>query len=195
MLAQAMRSTMATAPSSTSSGVRTSPTSCRRSGSAKTMFFGASVDSGSLRGFPSRSRQKSSLRRAISRAASCGLRPGASLPIVGKHQQPSDCGSVPRGIHSSARFGKSNPGRMIPTTVNGLPSRVRALPTIRGSPPKRRCHKPWLTTVTWFRSRASSSGRKVRPSCGVAPRSRKKSAVTVPVFSRSGSPAPVRVTL
>ena len=142
--AQAMSSTIPTAPRRTSRGVLTSPTRFRASGSAYTIDLAGSVDAGSVRGFPSRSRQKSSLSRAISRAASLGVRPGASRASAVQHQQSRLSGSMPSGTQSSVWLvaaGKPKPGGMIPTTVPGRPSITTLFPTTPGSPPKRRCQR------------------------------------------------------
>ena len=81
-----------------------------------------------------------------------GVRASARRPIV---------------THSAAsRSMKKNSGGMTPTTVNALPFRVMALPTIAGSAPNRRVHRAWLRIATRV-SGLSSSGRNHRPCAGV----------------------------
>jgi hypothetical protein len=63
------------------------------------------------------------------------------------------------------KSGARRPGPSLPTPQSDRPS--GACPTIAGSPPKRRFHGLWLSTVTAGGSvRFSSSGRKKRPRAG-----------------------------
>ena len=135
--AQAINSTIPAAPNSSSTGARTSPTRSRASG--RTTVPLRSLSCGLGRGRPSRSAQKSALVRSTSRAMDSGVCPGVSRPIADQHQQLSDWGSMPNGIHSSLRLGNSNPGRITPTTVVGMLLRLSAWPMIAESPAKRRC--------------------------------------------------------
>jgi hypothetical protein len=68
-------------------------------------------------------------------------------------------------------------------------------PTTAGSPPKWRCHIPWLSTSTRGAFGRSSSSVTARPRSGRTPSSGKNSAETSCAFSRAGSPTPVIVTV
>ncbi len=73
-----------------------------------------------------------------------------------------------------------------PTTVYGSPFSRSAVPTTPGSAP-RRIHRGWLSTTARPLPGRSSPGRSQRPSAGRISAARKKSAVTRPPYTRSGS--------
>ncbi len=79
------------------------------------------------------------------------------------------------------------------TTCRTLPSEI-VWPTIRGSPPKRRLHKPWLRIATRRPLGRSSSAVNARPCSSGARNSRKNSAVTRATGMCSASVPPVRFT-
>ena len=94
------------------------------------------------------------------------------------------------GSHRSARAGYLNSGGITPMIVVGLRLRTRVRPMIPGSPPKRRCHRPWLITAVRATPAWLSCGVSVRPSLALAPRTSKKLPDTNrPVTSRGSSPA------
>src|SRR5207248_7062189 len=82
---------------------------------------------------------------------------------------------IANGTQSSAvSLNPLKPAGMTPTTVYGRALRVIGRPTICGSAPNRRFHKPSLmtTTGTGLATR-SSSDENVRPLAGATPRSEK----------------------
>ncbi len=189
MFTHVIRSTKATAPISTSSGRRTSPSSASRTGITVT-----SVQSRS-------STSRSAIRRTmpvISLRAWSMLTPGARRPTTSRKrlQRPRpmpSSGIVDSGIQKSRRSaGKVKSGGMTPSTVNGWPSIVSARPTIEGSLPKRRCQRPWLITMKRSLPTTASSSRSVRPIAAGVASAGKKPGVTYAPSRRSGVPMPVR---
>ena len=142
-----MSSMNATAPSSTSRLVFTSPTMDSCSGTTvaplkRELESGCSASS------------VFATRSGPDRAAS-SVTPGFSRPTPASQREPRACHGTcsclkyATGIHASTLGdGKSKPRGMTPTTVHGLLSSVTVRPTTSGAPPKRRCHSPWLSTTT-----------------------------------------------
>ncbi len=62
--------------------------------------------------------------------------------------------------------------------VTDSPPSAMALPTMEGSDPNRRCQMPLDNTATLPPRGLSSSGVKVRPTAGCAPKRRKNSCET-----------------
>ena len=98
------------------------------------------------------------------------------------------------GLPTREPFFRKRPkrGGMTPITVKGRPFNWMVRPTIPGSPPKRRCQRPWLRTVTESWPSGPSSGANVRPRSGAAPSVAKKFEVTPIATSSSGADWPVR---
>ena len=90
---------------------------------------------------------------------------------------------------SAPRNGNSNRSGMTPTTVYGSRSSVIVRPTIDGSRPNARDHKPALSTAT-FRLCRSSSSVKARPNDGATPSTEKSAGDTRAAWTRSGCAMP-----
>jgi hypothetical protein len=184
--AQAMSSTSPTAPLKTRSAGRTSPT--------RSSFIATTSDCSVafVSGYCSASRFSTP---ASSAPACCTVTPGLSRPNTVRYSARRwPTVSMRAGAQRSTSRRKRKSRGATPITVNGLPLRVTSRPTMRGSPPKRRCQSPWLNTTTSSSPPTfSSSGRKARPSCGRTPSVGKKFAVTRSAVSCSGSPSPVRL--
>ena len=88
---------------------------------------------------------------------------------------------------SMSRSRNSKPAGITPMISIGMPLTVTLRPRIDSSPPKRRCHRPWLMSIL-SRGGASSSGVNVRPRSGVAPRMRKNDSLTTCIRTSSGLP-------
>ena len=82
---------------------------------------------------------------------------------------------------------------MTPTIVEGVPFSVTDLPRTFGSAANRRCHMPWLSTITLFLPGVSSSALKPRPSVGPTCSSSNTSQDTAAFTTRSAPPASVSV--
>ncbi len=85
------------------------------------------------------------------------------------------------------------PGGMTPTTACGRPSRWIVRPSISGSPPKRRCQSPWPRTTTVSRPGTSSVAGEAAAEQRLRAERVERLAVTWPMPTRTGSPAPVRL--
>ena len=83
--------------------------------------------------------------------------------------------------------GYSKPGGITPMIVRGNELIWTCFPTMAGSDPKRRFHKPWLMIATVCGHPLSSSGTNVRPRTGWTPSTEKNPVVTPARGTRSGS--------
>ena len=116
------------------------------------------------------SRVNPSLTAAMSARACSTLTPSLSRATTLPATRTSRCIQFPCPVHCPIKTQSGvapwcrNSGGITPTTVNGRSSSVISLPTIEGSPPKRRCQKPWLRTVRARRPacppRAGRRGRR-----------------------------------
>ena len=80
-----------------------------------------------------------------------------------------------------------------PITVYGTSSNAITFPITLGSAPKLDLHTGSLNSTVFGPAGRSSTGRKLRPSCGVTPSTFRKLSVTRAPRSRCGAPAPVSV--
>ena len=98
------------------------------------------------------------------------------------------------GIHSScSRPGNWKSGPITPTTSYSVPLKLMVRPTIAGSPPNRRRHKPSPRSTTRSLPICSSCAVKPRPSAGVTRSTGNRLEERRPASSRSGSPDPTRL--
>ncbi len=189
---QAIARTAPTAPSSSSSEPRTSPTtsSARAATSARTSRF--------VSGNAAASRSETA--RICARAS--------SLATPGRRRATTFTSWSPRFARSSAGKaagrrtdtgrvepsapGVTNPGGRTPTTRRGSRSSRMVRPTIAGSAAKRPRQRASERITTRSPSSRSSSRTKGRPITGPAPRTAKKSEVTACPTSDSGRPSPLR---
>jgi hypothetical protein len=77
--------------------------------------------------------------------------------------------------------------------VYGPPSSTIRCPTTSRAPPKRCRHNEWLSSTT-SPAPSASSGKKPRPSSGVAPSARNADGARSAVSTCAGSPLPVSAT-
>jgi hypothetical protein len=123
--------------------------------------------------------------------AGVALHAGVDLQVVAAALRARDERLHDVGVASG---GTRKPGGRTPMMVTPTPFRLTERPTISGSPPQRRCQRPWLISATESRPEANSSAAKARPATGWAPKRGTKSAVTFSDWRRSGSPVPEMVT-
>ncbi len=83
----------------------------------------------------------------------------------------------------------------IPMTVNGRSLSERVRPITSGSPPKRDCQQPHVSTARGAASTPLSPGSNSRPAAASTPSMRKKLSVTLRARTRSGVLPAVSVTL
>jgi hypothetical protein len=146
-LAQAISSTKPTAPHSTRSAGRRSPTICSEIGVRRTekplsvcgksfarrWQMASSSALAAAMPMPGRSRPMVTKKRLV-RSARMSTGSACGSQASGSSAKPKACGtSVPRG--------KAKRGGMTPTTVSGMPLSRILVPRTRGSAPKRRCHQ------------------------------------------------------
>jgi hypothetical protein len=84
---------------------------------------------------------------------------------------------------------------MTPTIVTGVPLSAIDRPRTPGSPPNRRCHIPWLNTITAFCLGTSSSALNPRPSAGATRSNSNRSHDTDAMAIRSGPSVPLKVSV
>ena len=186
-LAQAINRTNATAPSSTSSPGRTSPTTV--SSSERTV---------TSRLVPGNSLSSRPVIVAISARACSSATPGLRRANTRRLWPPRLAARSPSasGAHSSVcvsqNGGNWNSRGMTPTTVYGSPFNVTGRPRTFGSPPKRRCQSRWLRMTSCSRPGSVSSGRNRRPRAGCTPSIGSTSSVRRTAWMLSGSSVPVR---
>ena len=94
------------------------------------------------------------------------------------------------GTEASGGINSLKSAGMTPMTVVGVPLTRICLPMMVGSPPYRRCHTACVSRIAAGAFSIASSGAKTRPSAGSAPSTEKKSVVTNPMRSCSGSGSP-----
>ena len=127
-LAQAISSTNATAPTRTSSEVRTLPIRVSLSGMIRAT------------GLIPPARGSGGIARAIASSslfACSGVASARSRPMTGKRKELPGSSRSASGVQTWEAAGNVNPRGMTPTTVRVMPSRVIAFPRIARSPLKR----------------------------------------------------------
>ena len=167
MLAHAISSTNTTAATSTPIGSRLRPVvACAKgcSSSGCILALGTCIS-------PVSSRQISMARRRSARA-SLRLRPSASRATTlnrWSERLPRSAGSVESGSQTSiGRLRMVSPSGMIPTISRDTPPSWTTLPTIAGSAPNARVHKPWPSSATVDPARElvieeAAAGKRRRP--------------------------------
>ena len=134
-LAQAIRSTVPTAPAGSAAGPRTSPTRVTGERLGDHDRLGILRLRVRARAAPcARARSRRSARPSRARPAPAWRRARGGRSR-GSTSSRSTVGAVSSGIHTSARFGKSKSGGITPTIVAGPSAAWMVLPTISGSPP------------------------------------------------------------
>ena len=95
-----------------------------------------------------------------------------------------DCAAIHMSVRAS---GKLNVAGMTPTTSVGTPSKMIERPTMLGSPPNLRTHRPWDKTATGAAPVTPSGSMNHRPSAGWTPRTETSEGVARVIWSRRGS--------
>ena len=155
-LAQPTRSSSATAPTRTTRAGLTSRTRSACSGNTVV------VHPVSKSGF-SRARRAASV--FISSRAWPSVTSGLSRPttVIQRPRALRMFSFMVSASHIAAPAGSWKSCGITPTTVNGRPLTVMARPTMAGSAPKRRRHRPSETTATSGAPGTESASRSVRP--------------------------------
>ena len=182
-LAHAIRSTNATPASIAAMNGRGPRPKTRSAGSARTIQL-------RLSGQVAASRAPNC---ATPEAACRALTPSAMRASTSSSRERRDAASSApscNGPHTCTPLGKTKSCGMTPMTRAGAPSIVTVRPTSDESPPNRRCHRPWPSSTTRGPPAMSSSAVNPRPSSGARPTTRRKSAVTRPPRTCSGSSSP-----
>ncbi len=108
-------------------------------------------------------------------------------------------GFTTSGTHASVgrsdakSFGSLNDAGITPMIVRARPFTWTLWPTMLAFPPKRRCHKPWLMTMTSLVPPAVSAGVKVRPIIAGVRVTSNRFGVADPARTSSGSCPPVKL--
>ena len=189
-LTQAISRTNSTAPCS-SSNVGCTASTCRACNGMT-----RAPTSVLVRGYSAANRVATA---SISACASASVTSGRSRPIT-CHQPVARLDSSYSAKVFGMKKSRSGPPRSMassklgastPITAYGSPSSTSVRPMTSVSPPKRRCHRPCVNTMTLLPGRYSCD-RNVRPRVAPAPRISKNPSETSDPENISGSPAPVK---